>query len=125
METIIFRSASAQFHQINNDGSISFSYSLAKEHNFSDQNFVKLLKIWGEVRNIYVYSDFVEPQDVGGKLVPILGCSIESANTWVPLKNNTIPKQGWLTLTSVSGNPIKTRKNITIWLAVAPKISFA
>ena len=104
---------------LNDDGTVSFAYKLARDYNLAKPCLVKLVKASGANKPIVFCASWVAATDFNGQLLPILGYSIDKANTWRPVNTNFIAAYGWINFRSIDASPIKSRKPITLWLLIA------
>ena len=116
---ILIVSDTALGYDLNEDGTASIAYNLAKDYFLERPCLTKVLKVEGAGKPLVLEADWVSPQDVMGKLRPVLGYSSEGANAWTSLATNYIPSRGWITLTALDSTPIKNRNPIQIWITIA------
>ena len=122
---LVIRSSGASSYSLQKDGSAVLSFVLAKNYEIPTPHVAKLLHVHGPRKPIFCAFDFVKPQDVCGGEAVILGSSIESTNTYVPIASTYINAVGWVTLTNVDGTPMTRLPNITLWLHIVPKATLA
>ena len=98
----------------------TLSYDLVKPLEYKEDHFARLVSISGTKEIVLVFADFLQRQQVNGKLEPFLGTSAaNSRNSWVPLANNCVPTIGLVRIKTANTKHLAARSNITVVIEIA------
>ena len=123
---IVIRARDALQFSNNEDGSVTWAYALAQNHQLGPKpHLARLVHFHGTGSNqaMVVYADFVEPQDVGGGMQPFLGFSaLEGENPWVPVTTSTISRIGHLRIENASedNRKVSRKSSWAILIEIVP-----
>ena len=124
---IVVRARDALQFSNNEDGSVTWAYALAQAHQLGTRpHLARLVHFHGTGKNaaMVVYADFVESQDVGGGLQPLLGFSaLEGENPWVPVADCNISRIGQLRIENASEGNRKVQRK-TSWVIAIEIVPF-
>jgi hypothetical protein len=102
----------------------TISYSLPAQLNFTEPHVARLIDVVGSFKSsLYVEADFVQGSFQNGNYKPFLGFkNTTSIKPWVPILN-TLPREGLIALTAISGGTLEKNPFVCVVFEIAPASS--
>ena len=121
---VVIRSADVVRQVMKRDGAVVLTYLLPRSLHFHRPHQAKLLFVSGHGgRELLCCASFVKEQFLGREPARILGTSVAQSNVYVPINGNMLPSSGYLTLSSLDGQPLtKSLGDICLAIHVTPAI---
>ena len=120
---LIIRRKTALDMSYPNESTACLEYTLSQSYHLRGPHVAKVLCVKGSKLSqipVFVSVPFVQPQDVFGESLPVVGCSINDANSWVPITESTIPAVGTLTITPVKDPKVQKFDKLVVWIKIVP-----